>query len=190
MAIKQHTRSYCNPLPRLSGPAQEARLTGEIYTEDKKGAAFDALLKSLRKGDVVELVELFLLAPAKLKTFKRRRALTDRIEAIKARGGILSEVSTGDRSDNGHLPRMMMRAYEMMGKAGQGYAGRGKQGRPPKERSTEELQVMEFEWVNRRNKTIADAIIALRRRKIKNPTVAELYRHFGSRIAGKAGKET
>lgn len=188
MTRKHHIRSYCNPQPRLSASAQEARLTGEVYTENKRGTAFTALFKSLRPGDVVEVLDLYVLPPATLKTFRRRRVLTERVEAIAAAGAVLVELSTGDRSDKGHTPRMMMRAYEMIGKAGQGYTGTGRKGRPPKQRSVEELRIMEFEWVNKCNKTIDDALLAMTNRGIKRHNQAELYRRFGSRNAGKVGK--
>lgn len=189
MAHKQRIRSYCNPFPpRFSAAVQLARLAGELYTEDKKGKIIDALIRAIRPGDVVEVVELFLLAPVKASTAKRRRVLVERIEAIKARGGSICEVSTGDRSDQGHLPRMIVRAVGLISKGGKGAAGRTKRGRPKKERASEDLQIMEFEWVSKRNKTIADVLVAVRNRGIKRATVSEFYRHFGSRIAGKAGE--
>lgn len=181
-------RSYCNPVPNCPASTQEAMLSGELYVENKRGTAWGALLRSLRPKDVVEVAEIFVLGPGTVSTAKKRRIITERAGQIEARGAVLREVATGRRSDHGHLPDMLMRAYERIARGGQGAAGKRKQGRPKKLRAKEELQIMEFEWVSKRNKTIADVLVAVRNRGIKRATVSEFYRHFGSRIAGKSGE--
>ena len=93
-------------------------MTGEIYTEDRKGTVIDALIKSLRKGDVIQVLEMGLLAPTVGRPSTRREALADRVERIKARGASILEVSTGHTSRNGHLPRMMLRASEFIAHSG------------------------------------------------------------------------
>ena len=94
-------RSYVNPHPHFAVAGQMERLSdGEIYVEDKTGAVINAVIASVRRNlkSVVQVDELFLLAPVLGKPAKRRRALAERIETIKAAGGIVRERSSGLQS--------------------------------------------------------------------------------------------
>lgn len=180
-------RSYCNPWPpRFSKAAQKALLTGEVYVEGRGGKQIDALIRSLRKGDVVEVVETFLLAPVVYRPQKRRRLLAERIEAIKAQGGTIIELATGSRS-NRHLPRMLMRAYEQIANSGRAGVGRVIIGRPAKIRPAEEVRLMELEYLSKRNKSVDTVLVKIGERGIKGVNRAELYRRFGGRLVGKQG---
>ena len=96
-------RSFNNPISSHKRKWQAERLTGEVYED------WDALLRSVRKGSVVEVVELFLLAPATGRPSKRRDTLLDRIDAIKDKGGTLLEASTKFTSTNqNQYNRMLM----------------------------------------------------------------------------------
>jgi len=175
-------RSYNNPFrPSYSEAWQNERLTGEVYTEGKEG--FDALLRSIRKGSIVEVVECFLLAPTTGKPCKRRKVLLARLEAIKARKGILVEQWSGYKSNNfKQYARMLLRAYEMIATSGRGRKsaanGRLSKGRPRKQYETDQLELMERIWFSRRYKTRDDAINAIRAKGIKVKR-GWLYTHFG-----------
>jgi hypothetical protein len=177
-------RSYNNPfLPSYSEGWQNERLTGEVYVEGKSG--FDALLRSIRKGTIVEVADGFLLAPITGKPATRRTALLDRVDAIKAKGGILHEVATGHRSNNrSECNRMLLRAYEMIATSGRGRksAQNGRLskngGRPRKKYEPDQLELMERIWFSRRYKSRDEAINAIRAKGIKVKR-GWLYNHFG-----------
>src|ERR1035441_9965625 len=83
-------RSYVNPHPHFAAAGQMERLSdGETYVEDKSGKIIDAVIAPVRRDrrSIVQVDELFLLAPVIGTPNKRRRALAERIEAIKAAGG-------------------------------------------------------------------------------------------------------
>jgi len=172
-------RSYNNPFPPSYGAAWQAeRLTGEVYTD------WDALLRSVRPGSIVEVAEGFLLAPVTGKPARRRDALLERIDAVKARKGVLHEVSTGHRSNNrSQCNRMLLRAYEMIATSGRGRKsaanGRLSKGRPRKLYEPDQLELMERIWFSRRYKTRDEAINAIRAKGIKVKR-GWLYTHFGS----------
>lgn len=178
-------RSYNNPFPpSFSEAGQAERLTGVVYTEGKAGEDFAALLRSVRKGTIVEVVDGFLLAPVTGKPAKRRQALLDRIDAVKAKGGILHEVTTGHRSNNrSQCNRMLLRAYEMIATSGRGRKsaanGRLSKGRPGKNYEPDQLELMERIWFSRRYKTRDEAINAIRAKGIKVKR-GWLYNRFGS----------
>lgn len=89
----------------------------EIYVEDKTGLVIRALIKSLRKGSIVEVKELHCLAPAKGTPSKRRRCLAERIEEIGKAGGSIREWSTGLVS-KGNLSKMAFHASEQIASSG------------------------------------------------------------------------
>lgn len=179
-------RSYVNPHPpRFSAAAQLARLTGERYIEDRRGKQIDGLIQSVRKGSIVEVLELFLLAPVKGHTRTRRRILTERIEAIKAKGAVIREVATGYESGVGRLPWMLLRAYEQIATSGRAQAKRPTSGRPPKEYSPHELGVMEGVWQSRRYRNDDERLTAIEKRIGKKVGRAWLWHKFGSPKSGK-----
>lgn len=167
-----------NPLPpRYGGTWQSERLTGEVYTE------WDALLRSVRPGSIVEVVEGFLLAPVTGKPARRRDTLLERVDAVKAKKGILHEVSTGHRSNNrSQCNRMLLRAYEMIATSGRGRKsaanGALSKGRPRKKYEPDQIETMERIWFSRRYKTCDEAINAIRAKGIRVKR-GWLYTRFG-----------
>ena len=189
MTQKIDIRSYNNPFPPSYGEAgQNERLTGEIYIEGKKGEGFESLLRSVRQGTIVEVVDGFLLAPTTGKTAKRRQALLDRIDAVKARGGVLHEIATGHRSNNrSQCNRMLLRAYEMIATSGRGRKsaanGRLSKGRPTHmDKLTPEQKIaVEKIWESRKYKTGRDALAAIHSLGLKWIRRGFMYTHFGKR---------
>lgn len=182
-------RSYNNPFPpSFSEAGQAERLTGEIYVEGKGGQGFEALLRSVRKGTIVEVVDGFLLAPVTGKPARRRAALLDRIDAVKAKGGVLHEVSTGHRSNNrSQCNRMLLRAYEMIATSGRGRKsaanGRLSKGRPThKEKLTpEQYSAVGNIWHSRKYKSGEQALAAIHSLGLKWIKRGWMYTHFGKR---------
>ena len=88
MTNKADIRSWCNPLPPNYGErGQRERLTGEIYQPDKYGNGREALVSSVRRGSIVEVVELFLLAKVTGRADGRRRDLLKVMDEIEEKGG-------------------------------------------------------------------------------------------------------
>lgn len=184
-------RSYNNPFPpSFSEAGQNERLTGEVYTEGKGAQSFEALLRSVRKGTIVEVVDGFLLAPTTGKPARRRQALLDRIDAIKAKGGVLHEVATGHRSNNrSQCNRMLLRAYEMIATSGRGRKsaenGRlskngGRPGHLDKLTPEQKSAVAKI-WDSRKFKTAEDALAAIHALGLKWIKRGWMYTHFGKR---------
>src|ERR1051326_2426819 len=105
MSAKQDIRGYVNAVPGTAAATQLAAMPhgAEIYTENRDGKQFDAMRRSLRKGSIVAVFELYCLAPAKGGPAKRRRTLLERMDAIDARGAKAQE-TTGTRK-----PRELLR---------------------------------------------------------------------------------
>lgn len=150
-----------NPHPRYSQQAQCAAFNavgpvGRPYIEDRSGKVIKRLIESVRHGSVVRVVRPFLLAPIRGRTKTRRVRWTERVEAIKARGGKVEALGgiTG--------ARMAMLAYEEIGRSGQGALGQAKQGRPGKKYTPEQLIIIEREWHSKKHKTRDDALKAIR----------------------------
>jgi len=178
---KQDIRSYLNPFPpRFSEAAQAGILTGTIYKEDKTGKVFDALARSVRKGTIVEVADGFLLAPIRGQTRKRREAMLERIDAIRERGGIIKCLATGYQSnERAQCNRMLLRAYEMMGRSGKGVPGKRKEGRPPTEVTQHEKDVMEGIWHSRRYKNNDERVTAIEKRIGWSFGATELRKRYG-----------
>ena len=118
MSGKLDIRGYVNPgVPGTTDSGQRENMIGEVYTENKRGTAIDRLIRSVRKGTIIEVMSLYCLAPVQGYANKRRRILTERIEAIKERGGIIRETRTGYVS-KGNMARMAMGAYEQIATSG------------------------------------------------------------------------
>src|ERR1700691_5219882 len=140
MGKRGEIRSWCNPRPGWSREAQLERLTGEVYEADSKdkGARKRAsLIKSVRRENIVEVCELYLLALDIGNAKKQRNDLMRAVDEIEAKPhyGVVVEVSTGYRSDNpAQWRRMWAEAYVRLGAAGRGRKsaanGRRSKGRP------------------------------------------------------------
>src|SRR5690348_11437251 len=123
-------RNYINPQPgrgKFGAEWQRSFLApGEEYVENKTGKVFDALCRSVRKGTIVQIRRLFCLAPWRGRPSTRRRVVAERVDAIRARGGIVLEAETQRRTDvRGHCAQMLMGAYEDIATAGRSIS-RGK----------------------------------------------------------------
>ena len=142
MTPNSDLRGYVNPyLPKLAESSQREEMAGEIYTEDRRGTVVDKLILSVRKGTIVQVRELYCLAPAGRRPQYRRRLLAERIEAIRGRGGHVLELATGYKTTNGRLPTMLLRAYEAIATSGRGRR-RDKTGRPIKHELTREQETV------------------------------------------------
>ncbi len=184
MSNQADIRSYNNPWPpRFSKEAQAAKLTGTPYVEDKSGEIIDALIRSLRPGGIVEVVELGLLAPVRGRPSKRREALAERVERIRDRKARIREVATGDQSDErGKSAKMLLRGYDFIANSGRGAAGKSKSGRPAhRERyAGEQWKSMGHIWDSRKYDTADKAMAAIHALGIKVKR-GYMYRYFGKR---------
>ena len=159
---KPDIRSYCNPTRLLSKDTQLAKLTGEPYVEDRKGQVIEGLIRSVRKGTIVEVVELGLLAPgkttAKIGPAKKRKMLADRVERIMEKGGIIVEVRTDLRSDK-HLPRMMVRASEFIATSGRAESQHSRGN--PILLAPAEFEKAKMVWRSREHKNDKERVVAI-----------------------------
>lgn len=177
---KPDIRSYCNTSPWLGEAAQRNRLTGELYVEDKSGTVIDALIRSVRRGTVVEVVEVGLLAPIKGKPAKRRALMVDRVERIKKRGGSIIETETGSDTRKGHLPRMMVRGAEFVATSGRMGGKRGKAGQPAIVTTPHEDEIIGGIWHSRRYGNDDERIAAIQKRTGRKFKRSWLWGKYGS----------
>lgn len=183
ISSKIDLRGYINRFPpgAITEVGQRELMIGaaEIYIEDQKGRQFDALLASVRKGTVVAVADLYLLAPGAFRPQKRRRLLGERIEAIQDKGGDILELATNYRASR-RLPAMMLRAYERIASSGRARAY-NRPGRQPKWVLTvPERELIEGIWRSRKYKNDAERTVAIHCRSGKKPSRAWLRLTFGS----------
>ena len=173
-------RSYCNPYPpRHSQAAQTAKLTGELYVEDKTGKVIDALIRSIRKGTIVEVVEVGLLAPVKGGPAKRRKLMAERFEAIRERGGIVVELATGQRSV-GKCASMILRGSDFIAHSGRAGGKKGRAGQPKIETTKHEDDIIEGIWTSRRYKNDDTRMAEIEKRTGRKFKRTWLWNKFGS----------
>lgn len=181
---KEDVRSWCHDWPPgFARSTQEARLTGTVYFGDKKREwELPALIRSLRPGSVIEVVETFLLASQKGRADVRRRSLEVTVEAIQAKGAIIRELATGHDSRS-QLPRMMIRAVELIGRSGRGKRsavnGAKSQGRPRKFTREQKAAARQI-WFSREHNTADQAVAAMQSLGI-NAKRTHCYNTFGPR---------
>ncbi|MDE2096809.1 MAG: hypothetical protein KGL39_06140 [Patescibacteria group bacterium] len=182
---KEDIRSWCHDWPpSFAKSTQEARLVGTIYYGDLKRWELPALIRSIRAGGkrVVEVVELFLLAPRKGRADVRRRALERTVEEILERGAMIRELNTGHESKR-QLPRMMTRAVEMIGRSGRGKRsainGSKSKGRPKKFTREQKVAARQI-WFSREYATAEQAVAAMQAIGIKAKRT-HCYNQFGPR---------
>lgn len=186
MSTMEDVRSYCNPWnPRFTRESQLAQLHGEVYEEDKTGKVVDALIQSVRKGTIVEVVELGLLAPVpkkggSLTPLKRRKLLAERVEKIKARGGIIRELATGWQSNKGKLASMLLRAFEFIVNSGRAEAKQGKPGRPRVPMTDAQREKAALVWASRKHKNDAERVAAIKKAIGISLTPSWCWRHLKS----------
>lgn len=154
-------------------PSHKDQLTGQIYVPDKHGGGVEAIVRSIRPGSIIEVVELHWLAgPGRAD--KRRRQLVKHVDTIEERGGRIREVSTGDETPR-HKTRMLMRAYEKLSRSHSATSGR-KGGRPPRVWTAHENAIMEGAWHRRSNKNNDERLADMRKRLGKEPLGATALR--------------
>ena len=180
---KEDIRSWCHDWPpSFARSTQEVRLSGVVYYGDKKRWQLPALIRSIRKGSIVEVVELFLLAPRKGRADTRRRALEATVEQIIARGATIRELNTGHESP-ASLPSMMTRAVEMIGRSGRGVKsavnGQLSQGRPRKTTREQDMAAKQM-WFDMRYPRAEQAVAAMQAIGI-DMTRTRAYNKFGPR---------
>lgn len=171
MVRKAHNiRGYVRPMARLTAKAQADALAphclvDHVYTEGNGPETLEGAIRSLRRGDVLAVKLLHVLAPPKLSTRDNpRRDLWAAIRAIEARGASILEVDTGrsslkqrDRDD------MIAQAIETITKAGRSLTHRQakarglKGGRPAREFSAEDERQAREHWFSLKHATNADA---------------------------------
>ena len=144
-------------LPRYARKGQQDAMdangiTRIVVDEKRDGRNREDLVRMVRKGTVVALRHLFLLARPK----GGRRDLWNAVDAIEARGGILWELYTGLRSDDKKQRDEMMRdAVEALAKGRHKRSAADKRGRPPMTFTPEEVEQAKAAWHNRKLKTWA-----------------------------------
>lgn len=180
-------RTYINPKPgkpaRFTADWQrEVMPTGPNvteYLETPKLKTFDGLLGSIRKGSVVVVRRLFLLAPWPGSPTVRKRAMAKRVDAIKAAGGVILEAETGRRSDGGECAQMVADGTEDIANAGRAPKKAGP-GRPGLALSPEELELARGIWFSREHPNNDARVAAIKARIGKTLTSSWCWRHFGS----------
>ena len=186
---RRDVRSWCNPRPGWARDAQLGRLTGEVYEvvakdRDHGGAKRAAMIRSVRRGDEVQVCKLYLLALNTGRSDKQRRDLLEIVDKIEAKGGVIVEAVTSFRSDVPSQWRQMQAdAFYELGRAGQGRRsalnGARSQGRP--ERFTREQKAsMRQIWFSREHPTGEQAVAAMQAIGIKAKRTY-CYNKFGPR---------
>lgn len=173
MSKKPDIRSFWNPVPRLGEATQKGLLTGELYGPKER----DALILSVRRSSLVEVVELYLLATSNGRADSRKRDLLKTWDAIEKRGGVVIEQSTGRRSDNAKEAReMQAQAFEQISRSGKGKKsalnGALSKGAPRYVPTDEEMRVIREEWYSVQNETTDEA-------------VAQILERLGDRAPGR-----
>jgi hypothetical protein len=185
MSSKENIRGYVRPkMPRLSEVAQQSAVAGAgvVYTESKDETLADAI-QSLRRGDVLVVHSLIVLAPPKSRTTDKPRAgLWDNIAAVEAQGATILEVQTGRSSAIPTARDAMIRdAIEALATGGRRENGRLSKGRPPIEFTAAEIEQAKAAWFDLRHRTNADAIRASPARW----TMDRSFKEFGPSGRGK-----
>ena len=185
MGTKEDIRSWCHDWPPSFAKAgQLERLTGTVYEGDKKKWQLPDLIRSLknRRNCVVEVVDMFLLAPRTGSPAKRRRALEATVKEIIRWKARIRELNTGHESPR-NLPDMMGRAYEMIARSGRGkhsaINGAKSKGRP-RHFTKEQIEAARIRWFSREYKTGVEAVAAIHALGIKMKR-SLAYNKFGAR---------
>ena len=131
MSGKQDVRGYVNPyLPGAPSEAvQRAGMTGEVYVEDRTGKVFEKFRRSIRRGTIVEIWELWMLAPNSRRSDVRRRVMAERADSLFALRASIRETNTGRHAKTASVA-MSNHAYEQLAYSGRARK-RDKEGRPP-----------------------------------------------------------
>lgn len=174
-------RAYINPYPpRFSELAQFSTITegATIYSAKQR----EALIRSVRKGSIVEVQYSFLLATLQGRVKTRVADFIAMFDEIEDRGGTIVETATGRRSDKRKdRNRMMIEAREAIGtgKPHARFNGQMSKGRP-QHRTKEDKAKIEALWHSKKFKTRDDALAAIKALGFDPPiTRGYCYSHFG-----------
>lgn len=184
MDKKPDIRGYVNPFVPgglCESSQKEAMSPGvEVYTETKTGEIINKFILSIRSGSIVEVTELYYLAPGSGYASKRRAILAERVTEIKKRKGVIRETNTGNQSDKGKLPGMLMYAYEQIATSGRARK-RLKEGRPPKwPTNGPTYDGYNAIWCSRKFSNDEDRVEAIKEKFGKSPGASWLRWKFGS----------
>lgn len=181
----QNVRAYVRPMPRLTETAQIAVVGNHahpdrIYVEGRGPETLEAAIRSLRRGDVLVVKRLHVLAPPKKTTADNpRKALWEAIKAIEKQGASIVELDTG-RSTLDDRDDMIADAIEHITRSGRSLTHRQakarglKGGRPAKEYNKAEIARAEAAWFNLRFATNREAVAAC-----PGWTEYQMRKHFG-----------
>ena len=149
-------RFWVNPRPGWSREAQLERAIGEVYeagVKDKGAKARIELIKSVRRGDIVQVCELYLLALDIGRSDRQRRDMLAAVDAIEAKGGIVVEIGNGIHirsSIRREWAQMQSEAFYRLALSGKGQRsaanGRASQGRPSKKLTPEQEGAAKGIW--------------------------------------------
>jgi len=185
MSTKLDIRSLCHPVARLGEAAQLAALTGEIYYfKDRK-----ELIRSIRPGTIIEVIEAYLLATDGGRSDSRKRDWLKTVDEIEDKGGIIIETRTGLRSDKPKEWRQVQAmAFEQIARSGKGRNssanGALSKGAPRWNPTPEQLDVAERQWFSRKHKTDDERMAAIQDKLGKAaPSRTTMRKYFGSPYA-------
>lgn len=125
-------------------------MDGATYTD------FEALLRSVRKGNIARVYRPFLLGGGKGSTAKQRKIWAERADRVKAKGASLASKAP---PLTGH--KLTMRAYEEIGNVARGKAGGYKLGKPRKDYAPEHMAVINKHWPRRNGVKIREAVATI-----------------------------
>lgn len=193
MKFGKHHICVTRTKPRHSVDAQRAALEAAgcgdwVSLDDPDGV--DALIDRLRKGDLVKVRHLHILAPNKCRTdHNPRRDLWRILHAIEDRGATVVEISTNRTTANQRERDMMIAdAIEVVTRGARAIAARAREngklgGRPPtpiKDRDREAARAFWFERQELVGKRLRQCLGRV------GYSLARCYREFGPR----GGRET
>ena len=185
-------RSWCFPLlPAWDEQMQLSCLTGELYKPHRKRDSRAALVRSVRPGSIVEVVDAFLLAIAVGRTDVRGRDLVRVMDEIEERGGIIRELSTGHETPKNRR-QMRERAFRMIADHARGRRsaenGKLSTGAPPTwPREGHIYEGYETVWRSRQYDNDDERMTAIAKRFGKSPSRVWLRQQFGSPHSKQAG---
>lgn len=153
---------YIRPLKRYAEAGQRESLEGigceRIYVEGADQETLAETIKSLRKGDVLAVYRLFLLAePRRVTKDRPRRSLFKNLRAVEAKGATVLETDTG-RTSTSHRDCILFDAIERLSGNVSAENGAQSAGRPPKVFTEEQLAAAKAAWESIKYRTVADAV--------------------------------
>ncbi len=185
--VVHRLRGYVRPLPRVSEASQRALLhergvaADKIYTEGHQEETLDALIRSLRAGEVVAVTRVHILAAPKERHDDRpRRALWTAVHAIEAKGAAILEVESRRSTASSARERdeMIADAIEQITHSGRSPRKRDTPGRPPMMFSPEDIEAARRVWADRKIATWGE----VREQLPKGFSTWRAYKMFGPRV--------